>query len=340
MALEDPRGYIYIVHRCEHIARGEPIYKVGRTKNITTRMNEYPQGSAMLFSTQVHDRFLSGATMLGGLMSNRSLRHRPDVGAEYFEGRFCDVLQQVLAYVWPMCPFVPLPFRPARKVQVATDVRVIAAPASAAAAPAPAPPVPAPAPVTPLLLPDSAWPTVVISPAPPIVIAPVSTLVPESVPTPGPAPAPVPAAAPAPAAAPVPEPVSTTPVSGPAPVPASVPSHVPAHARADNAQSSQHRHFTLLHNALAMDAVTCASIQWPPHTRYVLWAYNNQTRVLRAYVEFSRPVRAASFYQVPHEQVLNEYDVAREQRRATVRAMADAGATVWDWGSWVRRGRR
>ncbi len=123
MAELDLRGYIYIVHLREHVNHDEPIYKVGRTGDLVQRMREYPTGSAKLFSMQVHDQVLVETRMLAELRNTMFLRHRCDIGAEYFEGSFENLLRIVLKHVWPSVPFVPLSFKKVKALPHAAPAR-------------------------------------------------------------------------------------------------------------------------------------------------------------------------------------------------------------------------
>jgi len=47
--------YIYIIKTREHLRCGDLIIKIGRTKNIVTRMRAYPKGSLLILNQSVTD---------------------------------------------------------------------------------------------------------------------------------------------------------------------------------------------------------------------------------------------------------------------------------------------
>lgn len=46
-------GYIYLLQEREFVKTGEEIYKIGKTKNISRRMKEYPKYSLIILILQV-----------------------------------------------------------------------------------------------------------------------------------------------------------------------------------------------------------------------------------------------------------------------------------------------
>lgn len=79
---KDP-GHIYIIKEREFIKTKEPIYKIGKTKNIKNRMPSYPKDSrvyVMYYTDDIH-------TMEKDLIKtfDRLFIKRTDIGHEYYE---------------------------------------------------------------------------------------------------------------------------------------------------------------------------------------------------------------------------------------------------------------
>lgn len=90
----EAQGYIYLVWQREFVNRNEPVYKVGRTGNIITRMLQYPKGSEVVLAVCTCDMFASELkvrTELSDYFINRT-----DIGREYYEG---DV-NRMLNIIW------------------------------------------------------------------------------------------------------------------------------------------------------------------------------------------------------------------------------------------------
>ena len=86
--------YIYLVQEREFIKTGEPIYKIGKTKQENlTRFNQYPKGSRMLCQLISKNCDEDERVLLGKFRD--SYVPRKDVGSEYFEGDYEKMVQDI-----------------------------------------------------------------------------------------------------------------------------------------------------------------------------------------------------------------------------------------------------
>lgn len=81
-------GYMYVIQEREFIRMGEPVYKIGMTNqfNPRTRLQHYPADSCVLLLMRKPDARASENAVIDMLRANRNLKHRSDIGKEYFEG--------------------------------------------------------------------------------------------------------------------------------------------------------------------------------------------------------------------------------------------------------------
>lgn len=77
---------IYIIHSAQHINTN--IYKVGRTKNITNRLRQYPKGSELLYMFSCNNSKLVETKILQYLNANSGFKQIKTSGNEYFQ---CDI---------------------------------------------------------------------------------------------------------------------------------------------------------------------------------------------------------------------------------------------------------
>ena len=77
-------GYLYIIHVREFIRSREPIFKVGRTDNISRRLSQYPKGSKLIATVAVDDMVRCETRLLSRLCSTCMIR--VDLGREYVQG--------------------------------------------------------------------------------------------------------------------------------------------------------------------------------------------------------------------------------------------------------------
>jgi hypothetical protein len=81
------KEYIYIIHPIQYINTN--IYKIGRTNNIMRRINEYPKGSEILFSSMCKNSKKIESDIIQFLKNNiENVYYCKDIGNEYFQCEF------------------------------------------------------------------------------------------------------------------------------------------------------------------------------------------------------------------------------------------------------------
>jgi hypothetical protein len=80
---DDNAGYIYVLREREFIMLKQDVYKIGRTKNFIRRFSQYPKNSEFIFVCKVIDDCKIETQILRIL--KKKLKHRKDIGKEYFE---------------------------------------------------------------------------------------------------------------------------------------------------------------------------------------------------------------------------------------------------------------
>lgn len=86
--------YIYIIQPREFYNHNELVYKIGKTKKLNLyRFNQYPKGSVLLFQMVCKDCDVSEKKVIKHFTNN--YKHRKDVGAEYFEGDFIKMIDDI-----------------------------------------------------------------------------------------------------------------------------------------------------------------------------------------------------------------------------------------------------
>ena len=86
--------YIYIIQPREFYNHNELVYKIGKTKKLNLyRFNQYPKGSVLLFQMVCKDCDVSERKVIKHFTNN--YKHRKDVGAEYFEGDFIKMIDDI-----------------------------------------------------------------------------------------------------------------------------------------------------------------------------------------------------------------------------------------------------
>lgn len=86
--------FVYILHEREFINASKNVYKIGRTKQVLTRINQYPKGSHLIFCMPVNDNILVESKMI--TMFKKSFTQKLEFGNEYFEG---DVKEMVISTI-------------------------------------------------------------------------------------------------------------------------------------------------------------------------------------------------------------------------------------------------
>jgi len=86
--------YIYLLQEREFIKTKEPIYKIGKTKQVNTkRMNQYPKQSVLLFQIACDNCDRLEKDILK-LFKKRYIQ-KTDIGIEYFEGDWEDMMDTI-----------------------------------------------------------------------------------------------------------------------------------------------------------------------------------------------------------------------------------------------------
>ena len=90
--------YIYLIHTREFYNHDELVYKIGKTKKLNFhRFNQYPRGSVLLFQMVCNDCDICETKILKHF--NSRYKHRKDVGTEYFEGDYNDMIDEIFKIV-------------------------------------------------------------------------------------------------------------------------------------------------------------------------------------------------------------------------------------------------
>jgi hypothetical protein len=97
-------GNIYLIHEREFVRLGENVYKIGRTDDVKRRLSQYPKGSRLLFSVYTCDCLTAERDLIRRFKS--TFKHREDIGREYFEGDYHDMINIIIDYVTNQQPIV------------------------------------------------------------------------------------------------------------------------------------------------------------------------------------------------------------------------------------------
>ena len=86
--------YIYLIQLREFLKSGEPIFKIGRTKQENfKRFYQYPKGSKILFQMICDDSNKLEKEIII-ILKNKYI-FRKDIGNEYFEGNFINMIDDI-----------------------------------------------------------------------------------------------------------------------------------------------------------------------------------------------------------------------------------------------------
>ena len=92
----EAKHYIYVIYEREFIKTGEQIYKIGRTcQEPTDRFKGYPKGSKVILLRCVSDSLKAENLLKKELSDSPKYKHRPDIGAEYYQGHLGDFIHDV-----------------------------------------------------------------------------------------------------------------------------------------------------------------------------------------------------------------------------------------------------
>ena len=94
----DSPEYIYLLQEREFVKNGQPIYKIGKTKQPNQkRFSQYPKGSVLLFQRICHN-----CHQVEGQLIQRFkevFKQHTDIGSEYFEGDSFAMMEHMNAVV-------------------------------------------------------------------------------------------------------------------------------------------------------------------------------------------------------------------------------------------------
>lgn len=89
---------IYLLHTREFINSKQPIYKIGRSSNMNTRLSQYPKGSNILCSIKCENSNLCENELIK--LFTKLFTIRKDYGNEYFEGDYNNMLFIIITYLY------------------------------------------------------------------------------------------------------------------------------------------------------------------------------------------------------------------------------------------------
>lgn len=94
----DGHGYMYVIQEREFIKLHESVYKIGMTNqyNPRTRLQHYPADSCLYLLIQKKDARRSENIVKDMLKARRDIKHRSDIGEEYFEGNITSIIDVVI----------------------------------------------------------------------------------------------------------------------------------------------------------------------------------------------------------------------------------------------------
>jgi hypothetical protein len=96
-ALDEKSGHIYMIREREFLKTAEPIYKIGKTTNIKSRMPSYPKNSRLYLCFFCSTNIDVVERHLIKLFDERFVK-RTDIGAEYYQGDVIEMLRILVSY--------------------------------------------------------------------------------------------------------------------------------------------------------------------------------------------------------------------------------------------------
>jgi hypothetical protein len=97
---DDDFGSIYLLREREFVKLNEHVYKIGMTnRNMSKRFSEYPKDSELIFTVAVPSKLtkITEADIIKEYISH--FKQRTDVGVEYFEGNYKEMIKIIVDYV-------------------------------------------------------------------------------------------------------------------------------------------------------------------------------------------------------------------------------------------------
>ena len=91
-------NYVYILIEREFIKTNENIYKIGKTKQPNlSRFSQYPNGSMLLYQSICENCDITELKIIN--LFKKKYIHRKDIGNEYFEGNFKDMIYDISSLI-------------------------------------------------------------------------------------------------------------------------------------------------------------------------------------------------------------------------------------------------
>ena len=85
------KEYLYFIHPRAYEKDNTPIYKIGRTNDLSNRLKVYPKNSIIYKVIRVKNCYYSESRLINTFHMN--FKHRGDIGREYFEGDRVDMME-------------------------------------------------------------------------------------------------------------------------------------------------------------------------------------------------------------------------------------------------------
>lgn len=100
--------YIYLIREREFSYSNQPVYKIGRTNKIATRMGQYPKDSEVYIIEAVSDSVKVEKELITIFEENYKRAKTRDgtafIGNEYFVGNVNEMIYIIRTYIQYHCP--------------------------------------------------------------------------------------------------------------------------------------------------------------------------------------------------------------------------------------------
>ena len=100
--------YIYLIRKREFAYSNQPVYKLGRTNKIATRMNSYPKDSEVYLVEAVNDSVYVEKELINIFEEIYERATTKDgsafIGNEYFFGNVNEMIYIIRTYISNHCP--------------------------------------------------------------------------------------------------------------------------------------------------------------------------------------------------------------------------------------------
>jgi len=88
---------LYLLQTREFVSLNKEIYKIGRSRNVTNRVNQYPNGTNIMLMIKCKNSNICETNLIN-LFKDKFIQQR-FYGTEYFEGNCYDMIQEICDYV-------------------------------------------------------------------------------------------------------------------------------------------------------------------------------------------------------------------------------------------------